>query len=153
VRELAKLRALTAEERRLLLFCLAAFPVVSAAVAMFGFRRARQAMGWWPRQGGARYDGLEAAARARRVAYIVSVASRRGAVSATCLRRSLLLWWILRHDGIPTVLRVGVNRDGGFLNAHAWVEHAGVPLGDAPDVALRFPAFERDFSASAERAS
>jgi len=59
-----------------------------------------------------------------------------------------LLWWLLRHDGIETVLRVGVNRDGGTIHAHAWLEYRGVPLNDGEDVALRFPAFAQDFAAS-----
>jgi hypothetical protein len=59
----------------------------------------------------------------------------------------------LRRDGIETVVRVGVNRERGTLNAHAWVEYSGRPVNDADDIALRFPAFDRDFAASPERVS
>jgi len=83
----------------------------------------------------------------------VAIAAGSGPVRATCLRRSLLLWWLLRRDGIETVLRVGVNRESGTLHAHAWVEYLGRPLNDADDIALRFPAFEQDFGASPQRAS
>ena len=94
-----------------------------------------------------------AEARARSAARVVAIAAGRGPVRATCLRRSLLLWWLLRRDGIETVVRVGVNHDDGSFNAHAWVEYLGRPVNDADDIALRFPAFDQDFGASPERAS
>lgn len=50
---------------------------------------------------------------------------------APCLRRSLLLWWLLRWRRIPTSLVIGVNPAGG----HAWVEHHGQVINDRPDVA------------------
>jgi hypothetical protein len=154
VRELAKLRALTLAERRLLLFCFIATPVVSLAVATFGYRRVHGALLRWPRR--ARTDAAsraEALATARSVARVVAIAAGRGPIRATCLRRSLLVWWVLRRRGLSTALRVGVSREGGAFRAHAWVELDGVPLHDVEDVAHRFPAFEHDFTAGAERAS
>jgi hypothetical protein len=154
VRELVKLRALTGPEKRLLVLCLAASPLVTCGLALAGFRRVHAVMTRWPAtRAGGFGTPEEAAARARSVARVVAIASGRGPVRATCLRRSLLLWWLLRRDGIPAALRVGVNREGGGLHAHAWVEHSGLPLNDAHDVALRFPPFERDFCATAERTS
>ena len=154
MRELAKLRALTGAERRLLLVCLVATPVVAAGLALFGFRRVHTVMARRSRPRSARFPTAQAAeARARSAANVVAIAAGRGPVRATCLRRSLLLWWLLKRDGIETVVRVGVNRDAGTLNAHAWVEHLGRPVNDADDIALRFPAFDQDFGAAPERAS
>jgi hypothetical protein len=152
--ELAKLRALTPAERRLLLVSCGAAPIVAGGLAVFGFRRVHAVMARWPRPRNARFRTAEDAwDRARGAARVVNIAARRGPVRATCLRRSLLLWWLLRWDGIETVLRVGVHRDGGSLNAHAWVEYGGRPLNDAEDIALRFPAFDRNFGAAPDRAS
>ena len=152
--ELAKLRALTGAERRLLFVCLVATPFVAAGIAIFGFKKLHAVLARPPRPRSARSFAAEAAeARARSAAKVVAIAAGRGPVRATCLRRSLLLWWLLRRDGIETVLRVGVNRDSGSLNAHAWIEYLGRPLNDADDIALRFPAFDQDFGASPERAS
>ena len=152
--DLAKLRALTGPEKRLLLVCLVATPFVAAGLAIFGFRRLHAVMAGRSRPRSARFFTAQAAdARARSSAKVVAIATGRGPVRATCLRRSLLLWWLLRRDGIETVLRVGVNRENGTLNAHAWVEYSGRPVNDADDIALRFPAFARDFGASPERAS
>jgi hypothetical protein len=154
VGDLAKLRALTGPERRLLLVCLAATPLVSAGLAILGFRKFHAVIARRSPLRGAKFpSGQAAEARARSVARVVAIAAGRGPVRATCLRRSLLLWWLLRRDGIETVLRVGVNREGGTLSAHAWVEYLGRPVNDADDVALRFPAFDQDFAATPERAS
>jgi hypothetical protein len=154
MRELVKLRALTGAERRLLIVSCAATPLVAGSLSLFGFRRVHAAMARWPQPRSVRFPTAEAAsARAESAARVVAIAAGRGPVRATCLRRSLLLWWLLRRDGIETILRVGVNRDGGSLHAHAWVEYMGRPLNDAQDIALRFPAFERNFGARPERAS
>lgn len=45
---------------------------------------------------------------------------------ATCLRRSLVVSQRLRP--LTPKLRIGVRRDGGPLEAHAWVEVGGVSL-------------------------
>jgi hypothetical protein len=154
MRDLARLRALTGAERRLLIVACAAMPLVAVGLSVFGFRRLHAVMARWPRPRRAPLATEQSlSARARSTAKIVAIAAHRGPIRASCLRRSLLLWWLLRGEGIETVLRVGVNREGGTLRAHAWVEHAGRPLNDADDVALRFPAFEHDLGASAERAS
>ena len=154
MRELAKLRALTPAERRLLIVAFAATPLVAGGLTVFGFRRLHAAMSRWPRPRSARFPTERAAsARAVSVSRVVGIAAGRGPFRASCLRRSLLLWWLLKRDGIETILRVGVNRESGALHAHAWVEYRGRPLNDADDIALRFPAFERNFGASPEPAS
>ena len=154
MRDLAKLRTLTGAERRLLVVSCAATPLVAGAVSLLGFRRAHAVMARWSRPVRTPFPAGEAAwARALSAARVVSIATGRGPVRASCLRRSLLLWWLLRREGIETSLRVGVNRDGGSLSAHAWVEYLGRPINDVEDIAARFPAFEQDFGAVAERAS
>jgi len=154
MRELAKLRALDGAERRLLAIALIALPLVAAALAIAGYLRVHAALSRWPRVSPARFDGEGArSARAQRVARVVVIAAAHGPVRTTCLRRALLTWWLLRREGIETVVRVGVARTRGALDAHAWVEYLGRPLGDADDVAARFAPFERDFGTPSERAS
>lgn len=50
----------------------------------------------------------------------------RGPFPDTCLRRALVLGWVLRARR-PRLL-VGVRREGGELQAHAWVVVDGVDL-------------------------
>lgn len=60
-----------------------------------------------------------------------------------CVVRSVLLLWTLRARGMPAALVLGVNREGGVLGAHAWVESGGRILGDRPDTGERFAALLR----------
>jgi hypothetical protein len=99
---------------------------------------------------GAAWTVDAACERARVVARVAGIAAGRGPVRATCLRRSLLIWWLLRRDGIETALRIGVRCDDGVLQAHAWVEHDGVPLGEADDPIARYQTFDHDFSLATE---
>jgi len=152
MRELAKFFALTFSEKRLLAFSLLATPFVTASLALFGYRRTHAALSRWPQPcPRALTDEPARLARAKGVARIVTIAAGSGPVRATCLRRSLLLWWLLRRDGIETFVKVGVHRgENGALDAHAWVEYRGRPLNDTDDVADRFIPFERDFGAPPE---
>jgi hypothetical protein len=55
-------------------------------------------------------------------------------LKATCLRRCLVTWWLLRWMRIPSEVRIGVNIDAG----HAWVEHHGVVINDQPNIASNY---------------
>lgn len=45
----------------------------------------------------------------------------------TCLRRSLVLFYLLRRAGRPVSLHIGVRKLDGALQAHAWLVLAGEP--------------------------
>ena len=61
---------------------------------------------------------------------------------ATCLRKSLALWFLLRRQGITTELQIGTRFDAGEFQAHAWVEYQGFVVGDRPQVKQYFASFE-----------
>jgi len=71
----------------------------------------------------------------------VNIAARHTPFPATCLTRSLLLGWLLRRRGVASDLRIGVRLTQGALDAHAWVESAGVPVNDQADIAAQFASF------------
>jgi hypothetical protein len=75
---------------------------------------------------------------ARRTAELVNAAARRGLYDATCLRRSLVLWWLLRRQGIDSRLRIGARMEGIEISAHAWIEFQDKVLNDSPEVRKRF---------------
>lgn len=75
---------------------------------------------------------------AQRLGELVNAAARRGLYDASCLRRSLVMWWMLRRRGIDSHLRVGVARKGEAFLSHAWVEWQGVVLNDVADIGERF---------------
>jgi hypothetical protein len=41
---------------------------------------------------------------------------------ASCLTQALVLHTLLRREGLPSKIQVGVNKTAGRFHAHAWVE-------------------------------
>ncbi|MGK7876616.1 MAG: lasso peptide biosynthesis B2 protein [Xenococcaceae cyanobacterium] len=74
---------------------------------------------------------------------MVQLAARYCQPWANCLKKSLVLWGLLRHQGINSELRIGVRWEAKNFEAHAWVECEGVALNDTQDVRDRFAMFER----------
>ena len=70
----------------------------------------------------------EAEAFISRAAWLVESAGRFAPIRTTCLKESLVLYWILERKHIETELRIGVLRTGRDVQAHAWLERNGVPV-------------------------
>lgn len=90
-------------------------------------------------EGGARAERpqLERAVRAASVA--LERAVRRAPLRPSCLVRSLALADLLERRGVPGgLIRIGVRRHRGTLDAHAWVELDGRVVGDDPRRVRRF---------------
>ena len=128
-------RALCSTERRLLFRAGTMLPRVDVSLRLRGWERTRTQWEQWADGMGPRH-GIEP----RRVAWLVERAARTVPWPATCLRRSLVLWALLRRDGVHAEIRLGVRKAGGSHAAHAWVECQGVVLNDRQDVAQTFPA-------------
>jgi hypothetical protein len=84
-----------------------------------------------------------------RLGALVNIAARHVPCPVTCLTRSLLLGWLLRRRGVATSLRIGVRLTHGVLDAHAWIEHAGIPVNDRKDVSEQFAPFDDGLSLEA----
>jgi hypothetical protein len=134
---LAKLRALTALERGILLQSLFLLPLTSASLRFAGLARTRRWLDRLVPRGPAR-EGLDAS----RVARVVAIASRHGPIRPRCLSAALALRSLLRRHGMDASLRLGVRKHEGRLEAHAWVEHAGHALMEPAGVHDRFTAFD-----------
>ncbi|HEU4630083.1 MAG TPA: lasso peptide biosynthesis B2 protein [Gemmatimonadaceae bacterium] len=83
----------------------------------------------------ARGDADEArlAAAVARASRAVHRAARYGLFQPSCLVRSLALAELLARQGVPgPLIRVGVRRTAGVLDAHAWIELDGRVIGDDP---------------------
>ena len=77
---------------------------------------------------------------------MVLAAARRSPVKVTCLERSLALWSLLARQRIAAQLRIGVRKDGEKFAAHAWVEHAGVAVGEPEDIHIHYSPFAEEMS-------
>ena len=137
--KLAKFLALQSAERTILLQALVALPATALALRRSGFEAvARQALAGAlapPVNGG----GI--GPRPKRIADLVGMAARNGPYQGNCLSQSLALWRLLHRRGVASTLRIGARRSPAGLEAHAWIEYAGMPLNDTRDVAQRFPPF------------
>lgn len=103
--------------------------VVALALQWLGFRTVNR----WISGAIAPIATADDLARARRYARWIARAAQMQPIPAQCLARSLTLHWWLRREGAPSVLRIGVAKDGSQLDAHAWVELGGAPVNGAPD--------------------
>lgn len=79
---------------------------------------------------------------ARRMGYLVNAAARHGLYKAGCLRRSLVLWALLRRRGLPVELRIGTRLLDGKFQAHAWVELAGRAVNESDSDLSGYAAYE-----------
>lgn len=125
-------RSLTWSERGQLLLVTAALQLIHAALGLFGYQRTHK---WLKRH--SRHAAVRAASpadlrMANRLVHLAAIAGRHGPISATCLRQSLLLYWLLRRRGLQPCLRLGVRKQAEALDAHAWVELEGQPLSRTP---------------------
>jgi len=73
---------------------------------------------------------------------LVGYAAQLHLIPMTCLVRSLTLQKILIKQGIPAQVRIGVQKIQNIIHAHAWVEVAGKPIGEADDIAQKFNVLE-----------
>src|SRR5688572_5047360 len=120
VNNLNKVRQLPREDRSRLFQSLLFLPLIHLALLSLGYYRLRGMMERFSRLNVRSIAATESefVQQARKVARIVDIAAERGAYKATCLRRSLLLWWFLRREGIPSDIRFGVRKGEGKLEAH-----------------------------------
>src|SRR5262249_5923850 len=81
--------------------------------------------------------------RAFQVSHLVGLALRHGLYSANCLQKSLVLWWLLRRQGIQSELQFGTRKESGQFEAHAWIEIEGVVVNDSGEVRRMYTTFER----------
>ncbi len=74
---------------------------------------------------------------------LADLAARVTCGRGRCLGRSLLLLWLLKARAQSAELLVGVNKDGGVFEAHAWIETEGRVLGERPEMTAQFAVLLR----------
>ena len=122
-------------------------PVIGISLRVRGFRATQR---WLQSRLGkpapATLPADATAADIQMVSRMVLAAVRHSFPPATCLERSLALWWLLARRGIATQLRIGVRKTGAKFEAHAWVERDGAAIGEPAETHLHYAAFEKEFS-------
>jgi hypothetical protein len=92
--------------------------------------------------------GLETRPEAREAVQLtcrmLRAAVRYSLAQFTCLEESLTLWYLLREQGIPACLRIGVRKENEEFEAHAWVEHGGEALNQLETLHHHYVAFDKE---------
>ncbi len=132
---------LSPRDRWIFLQALALLPLTAGALRLLSFARLQSLISTTlPRPSDGASSPLE---RVHATTRLVRLAAERGLFRVSCLPHSVVLWWLLRRQGINAVLRFGVRKASTEIEAHAWVEHGGIVLNDDDDVRERFAAFDR----------
>ncbi len=136
-RKIGQFRALPATDRRTFLTAMALLPLFRIALRLLGLQHLQARLHRTPRSRSSphTHDDLV------RIGTLVNQATHHTLGPDNCLTRSLYLWWLLRRRGVYCQLRIGVRLADGGLIAHAWVEHAGIPVNDRHDVGAAFDPF------------
>jgi hypothetical protein len=136
---------LSRRERSLLCQALWLLPIVAILVNLKGLRFSQEMLLRLPTRSSSVVDAVAEIDRVWMTERMVRVAVRYNHLWTNCLKQSLVLWILLRSQGIVSELRIGVQRESNKFSAHAWVEYQGVVLNDTDDVRQRFQAFDRSF--------
>lgn len=104
-----------------------------AGLAVLGYRRMRNLVERLSRHATPAPASSADVETARDLARLAAIASHYALGDASCLRRSLLLYALLRRRGLQPCLLLGVAGQDGVLGtrAHAWVELADTRLLDS----------------------
>ena len=150
---LRKARRLSAKERRLLAQAFVLLPLTRWGVYLLGIRRWQRLLIKLSTSHSKRAKNLPtlpsldadgaatATARAQTIARIVKIATEQGVLPANCLQQTLVLWFLLRSNGLDSEICFGTRKQAGQVQAHAWVELVGTPLNEEKEVCEHFPPF------------
>jgi hypothetical protein len=141
-----------AEDRALILRAMVLLPLTGIGLRVFGFRRCQQWMEKVSNTKNSLYE-LEPSAQldvATRVVRAIRSAELHGFATPNCLQRSMILWGLLRREGIRGELHIGARKTGAHLEAHAWVELDGRVLNDHAEVDRHYARFDAPIAVGEE---
>jgi hypothetical protein len=115
--------------------CILVLTLVSLSLPAIGLERV------WRRAHGTRRRCAESpsADYVRELTRRVTLAASLCPCTTRCLEQSLVTLWLLRRAGADAHLRFGVLQYPFY--AHAWVEHAGVPINDSMEALKLYRPF------------
>ena len=127
-------RSFTSTKRWLLLQALLLLPLISSLLRLLGFNRTYALLSCLLPQ------PTDKSSQLLNTVDAVRIAAKYHAW-ATCLRKSLTLWFLLRQQGVSAELKIGTRFEQGEFQAHAWVEYRGNAVGDRQNVRKYFTVF------------
>jgi Transglutaminase-like superfamily len=141
LKSLRRFSALARPAQRLFVRAVMVLPLVSASLRLRGFETTRSILAKTLSPPAARRDST-VVEKSVLTARMVNAADRHGLVHPSCLAKSLTLWWLLGRQGIDSHLRIGIRKEHGKFEAHAWVEREGVALNEPDEPHRHYAAFD-----------
>ncbi|BAS57119.1 hypothetical protein NIES2135_35290 [Leptolyngbya boryana NIES-2135] len=129
--------ALSPPDRTLFLQAFLLLPLTAWSLEIGGLRQTQRWLNWLTAHCSKTANDP---AQLHHIARIVNLAAQ-SSPWGNCLKRSLVLWVLLRYRGVETTLQIGVRRQQQLFLAHAWIEFENLVLNDHPDVAHQFSPF------------
>ena len=139
---LRRFSALEPPAQKLFLRALVTLPLVGLSLKLRGFEGTRSKLRKTVSHAAPQIASDPLNKQIALTAHMVNAADRHGLVHPSCLVKSLTLWWLLGRQGITSQLRVGVRKEGGNLEAHAWVEREGIALNEPEERHRHYAAFD-----------
>lgn len=148
-----RFRRLPRLERSLFFRGVLLLPATACALRCVGLENTKRLMDSWRKRDAMRATGDAAekwrvATAARRM---TEAASRHGVARGSCLSKSIVLWHLLRRQGLEATVHVGGRKDSRLFEAHAWVELDGRTVNDSEDMRERFTRLEGQVSGALTR--
>ena len=138
--------ALDPEARKLFLRAAALLPFVGMSLHTRGYKKTQ---GWLQKRLESRkvsaLTPVSADELVQKACRMVRAAEQHGLMQSTCLEESLALWYLLGRQNISSRIRIGVRRQAGEFEAHAWVEYEGKALNQLEELHRHYAPFESEF--------
>jgi transglutaminase superfamily protein len=144
--KLRRFSALDPAAQSLFLRAMFLLPFVSLSLRWLGFRATQAFLQKLLSLTASERGSSTPAERPTVTAHLVNSADHYGFIHASCLAKSLTLWWLLERQGIASHLRIGIRKENEKFEAHAWVERAGLALNEPEEHHRHCAAFDSAFS-------
>lgn len=150
IRRLGKLKQLTSNERFLLAWAVFLLPILNLGLVVLGYYRLRRILEKIiPLKKHEPYlSDSEIIFQAGKIAGVVSIAADHGFIRASCLRKSLMVWTVLRTRGVQSDICFGVRVTNSQLEAHAWVEYMHKVINDSESVIQEYSVLRDEMPAT-----
>ncbi|MFN8445026.1 MAG: lasso peptide biosynthesis B2 protein [Caldilineaceae bacterium] len=144
-------QSLSSRERWLFLQALGLLPLFHWGIRSLGLAQSCQWLARWSVSARSSAQQDMTSVMIQQSEQVLYWASHYGLQAGNCLSQSLTLCWLLRRQGIPTELRIGVRRQAGKFEAHAWLEYNGQPIKEVATVRQQYAAFPTELFAALSR--
>ena len=132
--------SLPAHEKWVFVQAIGLLPMMALSLRWWGFGRV---WGWLKQRPLPAHDPSDNDFKqVQRTAVLVHRAAKNRLFGSNCLKRSLVLYWLLKRQGIDSDLRIGVGRKESVFQAHAWIEYQQRPLHENRNLYDQYKPFD-----------